>query len=288
VGGAGDCGARFRVAYSREGAALRWNDQRYLRDEQYRTPGNLSARMALHERFSVNRQGWQPWVFDQLALPTASRVLELGCGPGRLWRDNLPRIPAALSLVLSDASFGMVREARDALRQALPATTILAANLDAQQLPFADAQFAAVIANHMLYHLPDRSRALAEIRRVLAPGGSLYAATNGKEHLRELADLADNLEPESALPFNLEEGGAELAQHFGRVELRHYADGLVVTEAAPLVAYINSMLRLKSHDEAQLTQSIERQIASKGAVRITKATGLFIATNDAERAAHRP
>ena len=236
--------------------------------------------MALHERFSVNRQGWQPWVFDQLALPATSRVLELGCGPGRLWRDNLLRIPARLSLVLSDVSLGMVREARDALGQALPAAAILAANLDAQQLPFAGAQFDAVIANHMLYHLPDRSRALAEIRRVLVPGGSLYAATNGKDHLREIADLAGDSEPNSTLPFNLEDGGAELAQHFGRVELRRYADALVVTEVAPLVAYVNSMLSLTTSDEAQLAQTIERIIASKGAVRITKSTGLFIAMKD--------
>ncbi|MFN8516314.1 MAG: hypothetical protein U0841_27750 [Chloroflexia bacterium] len=38
-------------------------DQGYLRGEQYRDSGNLRARMGLHERFSINPQGWHSWVF---------------------------------------------------------------------------------------------------------------------------------------------------------------------------------------------------------------------------------
>ena len=41
--------------------------------------------------------------------------------------------------------------------------------LDLQALPFPEACFDAVIANHMLYHVPDRPRALAEVQRVLKP-----------------------------------------------------------------------------------------------------------------------
>ena len=60
-------------------------DQEYLRSEQYRDSGNLRARMGLHERFSTNPLGWQRWVFNQFDLMPDSRILELGCGPGRLW-----------------------------------------------------------------------------------------------------------------------------------------------------------------------------------------------------------
>src|SRR5206468_935801 len=123
-------------------------------------------------------------VFAQLALPSTARILEIGCGPGRLWVENAARIPPGWALTLSDFSPGMAQEARRNLQTvAQPARYLVC---DAQALPFAAGHFDAVIANHMLYHVPDRARAFAAIRRVLRPGGTFYAATNGPAHLREL------------------------------------------------------------------------------------------------------
>ena len=59
----------------------------------YRDSSKLDARKTLHGRFSTNPHGFHRWVFDQLELPPESRVLELGCGPGYLWQENLHRIP---------------------------------------------------------------------------------------------------------------------------------------------------------------------------------------------------
>lgn len=64
------------------------------------------------------------------------------------------------------------------------------AQADAQALPFRDASFDAVIANHMLYHVPDIPRALGEVRRVLKPSGFCYAATMGVANMREVDELA--------------------------------------------------------------------------------------------------
>lgn len=76
-----------------------------------------------------------------------------------------------------------------AARQQLGEKRFVYAVADAQALPFADATFDAVIANHMLYHIPDLPRALAEIRRVLKPAGRFYASTIGREHMHELDEL---------------------------------------------------------------------------------------------------
>src|SRR3954452_19250454 len=92
-------------------ATGRMVDQRYLRDEQYRDSGNLRARMGLHGRFSVNPQGWHAWVFERIVLPSDGWLLELGCGPGDLWRANADRVPVDWHLTLTDYSPGMVREA---------------------------------------------------------------------------------------------------------------------------------------------------------------------------------
>ena len=81
------------------------SDQRYLRADQYRDASKLDARVELHKRFSTNPYGWPRWVFDRLNIAPHSRILELGCGPAYLWSENLERIPAGLSVMLSDPSY---------------------------------------------------------------------------------------------------------------------------------------------------------------------------------------
>src|SRR2546425_966981 len=142
-------------------------DPKYLRSEQYRDASNLNARIALHERFSTNPYGWHCWVFEHLRLSPQARVLELGCGPGILWRENLSRIPSGWAVFLSDFSPGMVQEAQTGLPGS--GREFSYAVVDAQAIPSREASFDGVIANHMLFHVPDRAKALVESRRVLRP-----------------------------------------------------------------------------------------------------------------------
>lgn len=253
----------------------RWTESRYLRDEQYRDSANLGARMALHERFSTAAERWPHWVFRQLDLTTGLRVLELGCGPGRLWTENADRLPAGLALTLADQSCGMVREAVGALRAVVPALTPRAIQLDAQALPFRDACFDLVIANHMLYHVADLPGTLAEIRRVLIPGGRFYAATNGRGHMGELDRLLGGDGRSTARSFNLENGATLLGHFFPTVSLLPYADGLRVTEAAPLLAYARSMHGVGERDFAALEREVVRRLTADGVVLIAKESGLF-------------
>lgn len=259
--------------------------------EQYKTSANLNARIALHQRFSTNPRGWYTWYLDQLDLPEPCRMLELGCGPGAMWKTTLPRVKEGWRLTLTDFSPGMAKEASAI---ADPLDRFSCASVDAQHIPFPDESFDVVLANHMLYHVPDKSRVLSEIRRVLRPGGKLYAATNGKNHMTELYVLEDqlsrhlsqniNIPPREmwSLSFSLENGEAMLREHFASVALRRYEDGLHVTEAQPLVDYMLSML---NHFTSQVDQpaveefkrEIEEEIRRGGAITITKDTGLFIA-----------
>lgn len=154
---------------------------------QYKTPDNLSARANLHLRFGDAMRPWHPWVFDQLEnLPSTCRILEVGCGPGWFWRQNSIRIPGDWRLSLSDLSPGMVGEAKKHVAHLQTEFAVA----DVQALPFAANAFDAVIANHMLYHVPDRQQAIAEFKRVLAPGGRLYVSTIGEDHMQEIERLA--------------------------------------------------------------------------------------------------
>ena len=56
-----------------------------------------------------------PWIFEQCRISPGLRILELGCGDGTLWTDNLSLLPEDISITLSDISSGMLRDARRAI-----------------------------------------------------------------------------------------------------------------------------------------------------------------------------
>ncbi|MEW5871266.1 MAG: class I SAM-dependent methyltransferase [Chloroflexota bacterium] len=256
--------------------------------EQYRTAGNLNARIYLHQRFSRNQYGWQRWVFDQLELPANARILELGCGPGDLWGENLARLPQGWEVTLSDFSEGMLAQARGRLEGLRPEKPFEFEMIDAQARPYplADECLDGVIANHMLYHLSERAAALAEIRRVLKPGGRLYATTVGQEHLVEIYQMLLRFEPAArpwgavANPFLLENGAGQLAPWFEPVSLRRYEDALIVSEAKPLVDFILSgWFEIEEEQLPRFQAFVEDEIRqSGGAFHIRKDSGMFVAT----------
>ena len=270
-----------------------YSDPEYV-SRQYRDASNLRARIALHERFSANPYGLPRWVFDQVASLDEARLLEVGCGPGRLWAENLDRLPEGWDITLTDASPGMVREAERNLNELGRRFEFRVA--DAQELPFEAESFDAVIANHMLYHVPDRPKAISEISRVLRAGGTLYAATNGESTHREMGWMQCILDPShptdgyfrDPLGFSLENGTEQLSPWFAEISLGCYEDALVVTEVEPLVDYLlsgtaaDAARRSLDADEfgrraTKLSDRLQRELASRGAIRITKDVGLFVA-----------
>jgi ubiquinone/menaquinone biosynthesis C-methylase UbiE len=270
-----------------------YSDPEYV-TRQYRDASNLKARIALHERFSTNPYGLPRWILDHLDLPDGSAILEVGCGPGALWTENLDLLPKNWVITLTDASPGMVAEAEARLE---PDGRFEFRVADVQELPFEGERFDAVVANHMLYHVPHREGAFSEITRVLKPGGTLYAATNGERTQGEMGWMQQILDPSrptngyyfgNLLEFSLENGAEQLLPWFSEVTLRRYQDALDVTEVKPLVDYLlsgsaaDTAARELDADEfdrrvSELTERLERVLTSRGAIHITKDTGLFIA-----------
>ncbi|HXF84750.1 MAG TPA: class I SAM-dependent methyltransferase [Anaerolineales bacterium] len=261
----------------------RFTDPSFLKADQYKDSSNLDARLELHRRFSTNPYGWFKWVFDALLLklPANAKVLELGCGQGILWKENASRIPAGWDITLSDLSSGML----DAAWRNLVVTgrNYKFREIDAQNIPFEDETFDAVIANHMLYHVPDKTKALTEIRRILKPGGRLFAATVGEKHLKELNDWLKEIGKGNYVSlivesFTLENGMEQLRLYFSHVTLLRYEDSLHVTASEPLIAYIYSMIPpadLQEDKLEALKQKWQTILDQKGEIFITKDIGLF-------------
>jgi ubiquinone/menaquinone biosynthesis C-methylase UbiE len=246
-----------------------------LLEHQYGTTDKLRARITLHERFSTSAQRWPDWVFEHYAFPEDADVLEVGCGDGSIWLQNLDRIPTGWRLTLTDMSGGMVGAAREALGNRAAYEVA-----DVQQLPFEDETFDAAVANHMLFHVADRPRALAELSRVLRPGGVLVGTMVGRDHLNELRALIGEenvIWSQSRKRFGLETAGPQLEQFFVDVEIEPFRDSLEVTEVEPLLDFVRSLDTPGLTDEhlREIERVAEEAIRTEGAFHITKSSGRF-------------
>jgi Methylase involved in ubiquinone/menaquinone biosynthesis len=254
--------------------------------EQYQNASNLKDRIKVHELYSTNKYGWMRWYFEQLQIPAESRVLELGCGDASLWVKNIDRIPPQWEVTLTDFSQGMLKDAMKALGNNKKRFNFLKA--DAQCLPFEDCSFDVVIANHMLYHVPDIDRAFSEIYRVLENNGLFYASTVGKNHMAQMREIADRFGSDSITikswdyteKFQLENGMDIVSRWFKDVKLKRYEDNLVITDAAALVDYILSMPgngreAIEEGKIKELTDFLKMEIQKSKGIFIKKDTGFF-------------
>jgi SAM-dependent methyltransferase len=175
---------------------------------QYESEDNLRARKAAY----LNAEGDDPreFAFAAVAELKPRRVLEVGGGEGELAeriRDEL-----GAEVVGVDQSERMVEIQRS--------KGIDARVGDVQELPFGDGEFDVAVAAWMLYHVSDLDRGLAELARILKPGGRLIAVTNGVNHLHELWELADQASSVANFSFNSENAEELLQHHFASVQRR--------------------------------------------------------------------
>ena len=158
-------------------------DPAYLR-YQYGTAEKLKVRIASHERYSKRAHDFRAWVLRWLDLAPGLTVLDVGCGSGAFHRALGKH---DVRVIACDRSPGMAQEV---LAQAAQyRLSVGVCHADAEALPVAAGSCDRVMANHMLYYVPDQERALRELRRVLKPGGRIVMATNAADHGRRFREL---------------------------------------------------------------------------------------------------
>jgi ubiquinone/menaquinone biosynthesis C-methylase UbiE len=124
---------------------------------------------------------------QQLLSGISGRVLEIGAGTGA----NLPFYSADVELTVAEPEAPMARRLVKRMQGQRPQTAIVHA--PAEQLPFADAQFDAVVSTLVLCTVADQARALHELRRVLKPGGRLLFLEHVRSEDPKLARWQDRL-----------------------------------------------------------------------------------------------
>lgn len=147
-----------------------------LLDYQYGTADKLRIRQEAHELYSEQQTDFFPWILEFLELAPGMLLADVGCGPGA-YHPLLA--PSGCTVVAIDYSAGMIDEVQTQARR--DRLAVLALRGDAQQLPLATGRCDRVMANHMLYHVPDQLAALRELRRVVRSGGIVVLATNAED-----------------------------------------------------------------------------------------------------------
>ena len=248
---------------------------------QYKNATNISARIRLHRDYSVNQEGWFPWLFSNLHLKPGMKILELGAGNGALWSQNIAKVSKNVTIVLSDISEGILVDARKTIGDH---PQFQYSVFNAQKIPFADNTFDLVIANHMLFYCDDIPKALQEVQRVLKPDAAFTCSTYSKRHMHEITDLVQSYNDNIVLSstnlyerFGLDNGRQILQPYFKNIVCHKYRDAIELSDSMPIISYIlschgnqNSILLDHYQD---FKQYVDQQV--KDGFHITKDAGFF-------------
>jgi len=259
-----------------------WTDRSYLLETQYRTDANLAARQSIYE-FQRPRVHLPGAVIQLSGLRGDETIADIGCGNGAYLAELGRRGHRGRALGV-DMSAGMLHSARSRV----PGAALVAG--DATALPMADSGCDAVLAMHMLYHVPDPLTAVRELRRVTRAGGQVLVVLNGDDHLRELRDLialalADSgLGTTEPVPFdriNLDDGHELLSQVFAAVHRHDFVSELELPGSEPIVRYVRSTFVAHSAAEPErLVAAVTRRLGDVpgGAFRVRTHSGCLICT----------
>ena len=251
-------------------------------DDQFSNEERLNARVQLY-RYTERNIDFHKWIFEHLNFQGVENVLDLGCGTGLVWLNNIDRIPENIHIMLSDVSEGMV----DSCRKKLSNDARFGFEVcDAANTPFESGKYQMILANHMLNFFEDLERIFRELSRLLADGGCIYSTTPSLHQGQELFTIADGFDDSLKVDiglvrvFNVENGEDELTKHFNVIKTDLFQNDVVTDDIDALILYLASCF-----ENVQLENLVRRYdgfrkhvrsvIAEKGQFRMTNKAALF-------------
>ena len=269
--------------------------QRDIIRRQYSTEDNLRIRQEIHDKYTVPNVNFSEWALNALNLRGDERVLDVGCGNGLYYSRLRQRYPNV-------QYFGVDLFEKMLLSHPSP-VNLSVANI--AHLPFPNASFDVVMANHVLFMVEDVDQAIVEMRRLLKPGGLLMATTNSSNNMPELQVLMrramvllsrssgsslSQASPSITERFSLENGAPLLARHFYAVVRYDLPSALVFHSTDPAMTYLETTRDMREGtlppdvewDDVMviMRQQINQLVKHLGELVINKLTGVLIATDE--------
>lgn len=270
---------------------IRLTTQKEEIEKQYAGSDNLQKRINIHV-YSTSKVPWFAWVLEGLELKPGMKILELGCGTGALWVQQRENLPEDLEILLTDKSEGMLATAREGIGQFQEYFTAKNIRFSFLQMAAEDfvtteEKFDRIIANHMLYHVPEEKRQelLTNCAKSLKGDGMFYASTIGATHNKELHELAQEFDERINIPrwstdsFKLENGGEQLQKVFSQVSMEEQENDLLVPDADALYYYVESWpgnaKGILAERGAEFRKFLEKRVSPETPFFCHKSTGAF-------------
>ncbi len=245
---------------------------------QYKTANNLNTRISIHKKYSTNKLGFNNWIFSHYNISPNTKILELGCGTGDIWKSKSHLLDKSIELLLTDFSENMVSLVKDTFKKE---ENIFCEIINIENIPYNDNYFDRVIANMMLYHVSDLDKALSEVKRVLTKDGYFYCATYGENGIIPfIAGLVKEygITDTTNKNFTLQNGYEILKKYFSNIQRLNYEDSLAVTNIEDILDYIYSLTNMSSITtlgRKMLKEILEKEMIN-GVLNIPKEYGMFI------------
>lgn len=257
-------------------------NKKYLKEEQYKSSKNLSARIVIHEKFRTNPESFYGWIFKHYEINKPVKILEVGCGTGEFWEENNSKLPSGSEVLMTDFSEGMIEKAKSKINF----DNIKLEVADIENLPYPDDSFDIVLAHHVIYHAADKDKALSELKRVVKHDGFISITTNSEKHMLNVYTIAHSIDENFSMVRNIdgfteEDADGMLKNHFDNINKEVYEDMLEVDDLEFMLEYIKSTteprkMDLKKDFYEKYSEIVKHDIDEKGHFDILKRSPLFI------------
>ena len=242
----------------------------------------------LFNAYGFNQEGWSPFVFRMIDVQPGSHIFELDMGNAGLWLDNAAKVPP-FHLTMS----AMQQEAIDEIKARWARTNwqnpidITFRTIPAGEFQLPAHAYDKVIANHIFTRSAEIRTTLQHCSEALRDGGNFYTTAIGHDHMKELLDLARELDPQihfynldSLAHFSVETGGAVLAEVFDDVQWHPYETHIETADAAAMTDWLwatySNIQEVLEGRKDRLLRHIEKAV-QRGPLYITENTGVFTA-----------
>ncbi|MBF6228511.1 methyltransferase domain-containing protein [Nocardia abscessus] len=275
-------------------------DPELLRDSIFSTDRMLVVKQRIFEQYRVSGTPLADHLLSCLQLEGDEALLDLGCGNG-VQLEMVGRLLPNGRIVGQDIARGVLDAAHARLAGLGLDCELIESSADNLTM-FATDSFDRVMANYMLHYVPYLSRCIADVRRILRPGGRFVVTTNSTRSMVEMYDLHFEALRRVGAPdqlfkaspkgrISLENGEGLLSAHFERVELRRRPDVLEFETVDPFLEFYavgHNYCSAASRPDPLLDEAFfarllgemrslaEETISTVGKLTITKLTGSFV------------